>query len=217
MSNSDSFIDEVTQEVRRDKLFATFRRWGWIAVVVVLAVVVGAAWNEWRKSREMAEAQALGDAVIDALALPEGEARASALALIGTEGPAGALTNLLAAAETGGAEPSAATIVALDAVATDPAIEPRYAHLAALKLILLDAGSPQPAERIERLEPLTGSGAPYRLLALEQVALARVEIGETEAAIAILRDILADGAASQGLQRRVTQLMVALGAEMGET
>ena len=31
MSDTDSFIDEVTEEVRRDALFAQFRRYGWHA------------------------------------------------------------------------------------------------------------------------------------------------------------------------------------------
>ena len=33
MSNPDSFIDEVTEEVRRDRLFAVFRKYGWIGVL----------------------------------------------------------------------------------------------------------------------------------------------------------------------------------------
>ena len=36
MSNPDSFIDEVTEEVRRDRLFAMFRKYGWIGVAIVL-------------------------------------------------------------------------------------------------------------------------------------------------------------------------------------
>ena len=46
MSNSDSFIDEVTEEVRKDRLFQLFRRYGWIAGVVIVLIVGGAAWNE---------------------------------------------------------------------------------------------------------------------------------------------------------------------------
>ena len=42
MSDSDSFIDEVTEEVRRDRLFGYFRRYGWIAAVVIVVVVGGA-------------------------------------------------------------------------------------------------------------------------------------------------------------------------------
>jgi len=32
MSQSDSFIDEVTEELRRDQLFRALKRWGWIGV-----------------------------------------------------------------------------------------------------------------------------------------------------------------------------------------
>ena len=35
LSNHDSFIDEVTEEVRRDRLFAAFRKYGWIGVLLV--------------------------------------------------------------------------------------------------------------------------------------------------------------------------------------
>ena len=48
MSNNESFIDEVTEEVRRDRLFAMFRKYGWIGVVLVLGVVGGAAYTDWQ-------------------------------------------------------------------------------------------------------------------------------------------------------------------------
>ena len=67
MSNPDSFIDEVTEEVRRDRLFRLFRKYGWIGVVIILGLVIGTAWTEWSKSRAEARAEAFGDAVIDAL------------------------------------------------------------------------------------------------------------------------------------------------------
>ena len=41
MSETDSFIDEVNEEVRRDRLYAALRRYGWIAIVAVLAIVGG--------------------------------------------------------------------------------------------------------------------------------------------------------------------------------
>ena len=58
VSNPESFIDEVTEEVRRDRLFAIFRKYGWIGVVIVLGVVGGTAYNEWSKSKDAARAQA---------------------------------------------------------------------------------------------------------------------------------------------------------------
>ena len=67
MSETDSFIEEVTEEVRRDKLFALFRRYGWIGILAVLLIVGGAGWNEWRKAQDRAAAEALGDRMISAL------------------------------------------------------------------------------------------------------------------------------------------------------
>ena len=37
MSETDSFIDEVNEEVRRDRLYGALRRYGWIAILAVLA------------------------------------------------------------------------------------------------------------------------------------------------------------------------------------
>ena len=51
MSNPDSFVDEVTDAVRRDRLFAAFRKYGWIGVVLVVLIVGGAAYNEWQKAQ----------------------------------------------------------------------------------------------------------------------------------------------------------------------
>ena len=67
MSNPDSFIEEVTEEVRRDRLFAAFRKYGWIGGLVVLGIVGGAAWNEWQKNQAAARAQGFGDAMLEAL------------------------------------------------------------------------------------------------------------------------------------------------------
>ncbi len=66
MSDTDSFIDEVTEEVRRDRLFALMRRYGWIAVLLVVLIVGAAAWNEYRKGQARASAEALGDALLSA-------------------------------------------------------------------------------------------------------------------------------------------------------
>src|SRR6056297_2951729 len=99
MSDADSFIDEVTEEVRRDRMYLLLRRWGWIGVVVVLAVVGGAAWNEYRKAQETATAQALGDAILAALEADAPAQRADALEQVQPETPAGAaLRNMLVAA-----------------------------------------------------------------------------------------------------------------------
>ena len=38
-NQNDSFIDEVTEDLRRDRLFLAMRRYGWIAVLAILVLV----------------------------------------------------------------------------------------------------------------------------------------------------------------------------------
>ena len=46
MSDVDSFIDEVSEEVRRERLYIALRRYGWIGVLAVLLLVGGASWRQ---------------------------------------------------------------------------------------------------------------------------------------------------------------------------
>ena len=87
MSDTDSFIDEVTEEVRRDRLYGYLRRYGWIGIVVVVLIVAGATWSEYRKAQTEAEAEALGDAIIAAMSREDAADRAAAVAEITAESP----------------------------------------------------------------------------------------------------------------------------------
>ncbi|MEM8732099.1 MAG: hypothetical protein AAGF79_19470, partial [Pseudomonadota bacterium] len=89
MSNTDSFIDEVTEEVRKDRLYGLARKYGWIAILAVVLIVAGAAWNEYNKSRTQAAAEALGDGITAALAANDAAGRALALQSIETDVPGG--------------------------------------------------------------------------------------------------------------------------------
>jgi hypothetical protein len=225
MSNTDSFIEEVTEEVRRDRLFRLFRRYGWIAAAVIILLVGGAAWNEWRKARDTAEAQARGEAMLAALEADAPAERRGTLLEI--EGPAAtrAVATMLAAGETGaetGAETEAEGDVAevaglLRGIAEDAEVPLIYRDLAAMKLAMLDGADLPPEERIALLEPLTTPGRSFRLLAEEQIALAHVAMGASDEAIAIARDVLVDAEVTQDLRRRLSQLIVALGGSLDES
>lgn len=213
MANQDSFIDEVTEEVRRDRLFALMRRYGWIAVLAVLLIVGGAAWNEWRKATERAAAEALGDTLIAALETEDPQARRGALETIDAGGNAdlSALIGLMIAETDSATGDPAAAVADLDALASASGISPVYRDLAALKAVMIGAGTLSAEDRIARLQGLALPGAPYRLLALEQIALAEIDRGNTDAAIARLNEVVGDAVASQGLRNRASQLIVVLG------
>lgn len=213
MSNTDSFIEEVTEEVRRDRLYALMRRWGWVPVLVILLLVGGAAYNEWRKAGERAAAQSTGDALLAALDQNDAAARAEALAQIDVDGERKLLVDLLLAAESQAAEDADTARATLTTLAGDASLPRVYRDLATLKLILLDQDSPV-ADRRARLEPLATAGAPYRLIAEEQLALLDVADGQGEQAIDRLKAILDDTDVSPGLRRRASQLIVALGGSV---
>jgi hypothetical protein len=214
MSNSDSFIDEVTEEVRRDRLFALFRRWAWLAVLIVLVLVGGAAVLEYRRAQAEATAQDFGDAVIRALDAADPAERVALLDAIEAPGPEGEiLLALLAAGEAAAGEASAAAAARLRSAAEAPELGRRYAHLALLKAHLLD---PQPEDEARLvLGVLAEPGAPYAALAEEQLALLDIAGGDLEAGIARLRRLEIAADATPGLQQRAGQLIVAL--ESGAT
>lgn len=215
MANQDSFISEVTEEVRRDRLFALMRRYGWIAVLLVVIVVGGASWNEWRKASLRAAAEAKGDALINALQSETPEARAAALeAVTPSEDASGqAILSLLTAATQDEAENPEAAAEALEQVVANTDAPQVYRDVALLKRILTSEDL-SAQDRIDRLAPLLTPGNPFRLLAVEQRAFAEVELGNTEDALTSLQGILDDAEATEELRRRARQLIVALGGAL---
>ena len=214
MANQDSFINEVTEEVRRDRLFTLFRRYAWIGITIVVLTVAGAAWNEWRKADARAEAQARGDAILAAVEAEDPRARLAALESLRIDAPADAVISLLTATQAIEADGEPAAYEDLVALTTDATVPQIYRDLAALKAAMIGAGEVPPAERIAMLEPLTSPGHTFRPLALEQTALAHVEAGDRDAALEILTGLAGDADASEGLLRRTLQLIVALGGSV---
>ena len=165
MSDTDSFIDEVNEEVRRDRMFNLFRRYGWIAVVAVLLLVGGAAWNEWRASQERAQSEALGDAIVAALQMETASERAAALQEIDTT-QAPAIVQLLSAAELVSDGQSGEAFAQLSAVQANQAVPSIYRQIAEFKsLVIADAGQ-DVAFRRNGFEGLISSGSALRVLSL---------------------------------------------------
>lgn len=214
LSDTDSFIEEVTEEVRREKLFGMMRRYGWIPILLVVLLVAGAAYNEYRKASIRSAAEAAGDSILAAMDGADAATRESALNTLDQTGSSGPVIALLAAGEALNANDPEGAAAALKAIANDTSQPALYRDLATLKWVILSTAQTAPADRITTLTPLTAAGAPFRVLAEEQIALAEIEQGETAAALTRLRALMEDNEASQGLQRRVSQLIVALGGEV---
>ncbi|MBY6153303.1 hypothetical protein KUV47_08775 [Vannielia litorea] len=216
MSDSESFIDEVTEELRRDRLFSLMRRYGWIPLVIILALVGGAAWFEWQRSSARAEAEARGDAVLAALEAEEGEARLSALEGLEADGEFAAVLDLLKAAEAQSAEDPKGAVETLLGVANDASLPQPWRDLAGLKAVMLGAEAMEPDTRKDLLERIAASASPMARMAREQQVYLLIETGDREAALAAAQALVEEDGLSRGLQERLLQVIVALGGKPEE-
>jgi len=206
MSDTDSFIDEVTEEVRRDRLFGYFRRYGWIPAVIILALVGGTAYSEWSKSVVAQAAQVRGDALLDALDLQDKPESISALSSIVVQED----TDIVASFLLAGLDQSlAAELLTAIAENTD---QPKYIRdLARLKL----AATPDAASKDEAVSILTDLSAPgglYRNAATEILVALELQRGNRDVALLLLQSHVQDSGATQAQVQRMGELIVALGA-----
>ncbi|MDA0354246.1 MAG: hypothetical protein O2838_01890 [Proteobacteria bacterium] len=210
MSNPESFIDEVTEELRRDRLYGTFRKYGWIGGLLVALTVGGAAVHEYRKSAATQKAQSFGDALLDALETPVGPARTAALSAIAAQTSQEPLLALLRSADM---EADLTTRAAsLRSLADNEAAPQAYRDLAVLRLALISDADVSAREAL--LSPLATPGRALRPLALEQLAYLKVEANDLTGALSDLNDLSVDQQAPAQLRQRVKQMIIVLGGQV---
>ncbi len=212
MSETDSFIDEVTEAVRQDKLWAAFRKWGWIGGVVIATVVGGTAWNAWQTGTAQKNARAFGDRLMAAV-----QARDTGKELAGITANGTGRATLLRimqgdqAASTGDFK---AALAFYNEAASEPGQPTSITDLAKLKSVIIAGDAMDAGTRDATLAALARPGAPYRLLAMEQQANVKLAAGDKPGAIDIAKQILQAAGLTPGLQQRTTELIVALGGEV---
>ena len=214
MSNTDSFVDEVTDAVRRDRLFAAFRKYGWIGVVVVVLIVGGAAYNEWQKAATATRAENFGDAALAALEKSDAAARMDALAALPADADQKAIKALLLSGSPDGDK--AASLSALDTLLADSAQPQVYRDLAVLRRVALAGTDQALADRRTALQGVAVPGRPFRTLAEEQLAYLLIEDGQKDAALVALLALIQDQEAPAGMRRRLGLVIVALGGTVPE-
>lgn len=212
MSDADSFIQEVSEEVRRDRLFGLWKRYAPVVIGVIVAVVAGAAFLAWRDAQNEAAAREAGAALIGAGEETPGVLRAErylgeADAL--PEGPA-LLARLRAAGELAAAGEVGEARDLYDAVAIDTATPPSLAALAAYRAAVLTAAGGDAPGAIAQLGPLTGGEGAFRLLALEARAALKLGLGDIAGAREDVEAVLSDPAATEETQGRAGLLASAI-------
>lgn len=214
MSNTDSFIEEVTEELRRDQMVKMLRRYGWVVALIVLLIIGVVAWSEYNKAQERAAAQAVGDGLLSVLAREDAGARVAGFDDVSAGTPqARAVVAFLKASDQAEAGEAAAAGETLQALVGDTALPLIYRQIAQFKALGLTAQTADADARRSGYQQLAQPGSPLRLLAEEQLALIDVETGDADAAIKKLQSIVEDAESTADLQQRALQVIVALGGE----
>ena len=214
MSDTDSFIDEVSEEIRREKLFKTFRKYGWIGVALVVLVVGGTGYREYSRAAEKTASETFGSSVLEALQENDPSARVAQLDTItAPNASGGAMIAMLQAAELESDKDGAGAAAKLEAAAVSGDLDQMYRDILNFKRLTVDENGIDAGERRMGFEQLATPGNPLRLLAEEQLALLDLTAGDSAAAVNRLSMILEDAELTQGLRQRAGQLMIALGQD----
>ena len=184
---SDTFIREVDEELRRDQLKLIWKRFAPLIIgVCVLIVVVTAGYSGWTWWQDRKASQA-GDRFMEALAKIEGGDRAAGeteLASIASDSDAGysALARLRLAGEKAVAGAKKEALDAYDAVAADNSVPQPLRDLARIRAAILALDTGDVAGAKERATPLNVAGNAWRHAAREVIGTANYQAGDLQGA-----------------------------------
>ena len=214
MSNTESFINEVSESLRKDRLYAIYRRWAWVGVLVIVLIVVGAIGLEWVRARTAAKQQAAGDAIFTALRADAPSESARLLGEIDLDNAeARAMVALKRAALLLDGGERAQAVAVLETVRGENDYSDTFRDLADLKSLLIQGADLPADDRRARFDALARNGGAFRLLAMEQLALLSAEAGDTGAALAGMVNLLAQDGISEAMGNRLRQTIVSMGGD----
>jgi hypothetical protein len=205
---------EIDEELRRDNLLKLWQRYGkyLIAVALVAVLIAGGivAWRDYQASQRRAQAARYSSA----LAMVREGKSAEAARMFAVLAQEGGGYGVLAAFEQ--AELLAkngdrkGAIAAYDRLASSSDIDPEFRDLAVLLSVMQALPDTETKGVIERLQPLTASGNPWRTSALDLTAAAKLKSGDRDGAREIYQQLADDLTAPQTLRARAAEMAAAL-------
>src|SRR5947207_5243672 len=182
---------EIDEELRRENLLKLWSRYGkYVILAVALIVVMVGAIVAWRE-HQASERRAQSGRYSAALALVREGKNTDAAKLFASLAQEGGGYGLLASFEE--AELLAksgdrkAAIAAYDDLSSSSGIDREFRDLAVLLSVMHGLADGDPKVAIERLQPRTEVGNPWRATALELTAAAKLKSGDRTGALEIYK------------------------------
>jgi hypothetical protein len=216
--SNDTFIQEVEENLRRDRVTDFFKSYGkWIAVAVVLFLAAIGGWIYWEEQQKRTssdQSEKLHALLTDISAgktqtVPQRVAelekshsdvvRASA-----------SLTDAAVALEKNN---RSAAIAKYRELVNDKDVAQPFRDVATVRLTALEFDTIKPEEVIARLQPLAKAGSPWFGSAGEMTALALMKQNKTAEAGRLFAAIAADQQVPSSIRSRAVQVAGTLGVD----
>lgn len=210
--SDDSFIREVDEELRHDRLKTAWGRYGKLAIAAAVLIVLATAgfrgWEYYSATR----AAGSGDTFLQALDLSEEGRADAAIAKLEELTAAGsgqypALARLRIGAELAGKGDKQGAIEQFDAIVEDNGFDEDLRALARLRAGLLAVDALDYDAVKTRLEPLAAAGGDYRSLAREALGLSAWKAGLMQDAANWFQQIVDDAGSAGGVRERASVML----------
>ena len=204
---------EIDEELRRDNLLKLWQRYGrYLIAVVIVALLIAGGVVAWR-NHQLAQRQAQSIRFEAGMALLRDSKNAEAakiFAAVGEEGGGYGQLAAFEAADLTGKTDRKAAIAAYDKIAASSDVDPPLRNAATLLSVMNGFDDSQPQSMIDRLQPLTETGNPWRAAALELTAAAKLKAGDKPGALDIYKKLADDLSAPEGVRARAAEMAAVL-------
>ena len=216
--SGETFLREVDENLRRDRLQDFFKTYGrWLAVGVVLFLAAAGGYIYWENRQQKASADQSEELHAAFQDLANGKQNAAEKRLTGLEDANNDIVRVSAvladAAIALEKNDRPKAIAKFKQVAADDDLPQPYRDLATIRVTALEFDALKPEEVIARLQPLTKPGTPFFGSAGELTGLALLKQGKRGEAGKMFADIAADKQAPQTLRARAAQIAGTLGVD----
>ncbi len=212
-----SFVREVDEELRKEQMEQTAKKYGGLFAIVAVVVLLLAGGLLLWKDRQAKQAGVATEELKKAYDLAgEGKPKAAgeALAALQDESDAVAASARLAQAALAlEKNDKKAAVAQYAAVASDKDLPDAYRDLALIRQTVVEYDTLKPDEVIRRMQPLAETGKPYFGTAGELTGMALIAEGQKQQAGELFAKIAADTNQPASLRSRAVQIAGSLGVD----
>ena len=215
---TDTFLREVDENLRRDRLRDFGKKYGsWLIVAVILFLVASGGWIYWQhrqQMREQAQVEQLAD-IFQRLGASNSKGVAEQLDQLSKDGDGAVRASALVTRAVMAIEQNDLKLATdkFREVANDGDLPKPYRDLALIRQTALEFDKLKPEEVTSRLEPLAKPGNPWFGTAGEMTAAAKIKQGKKQDAAQLYAAIAKDKTVPDAIRARSVQLAASLGVD----